>query len=286
MEKIKFQNIELNKIKIILFSFLCFCALVAIPFLAKSQSDSAFSFLKTIKGKYTSFTVDNLDNIYLITATNQLKKINGNGDSAGVFNDVKRFGTLTTIDVTNPLKILLYYKSFATVVVLDRFLNTRNTINFRKQNIFSVQSITTSYDNNIWLFDEQDYKLKKIDDDGRLLQETTDFRMLFDSVPSPINLVDKDNFVYLYDTAKGFYIFDYYGAFKNRLPFLNWSNIAVSAKNMYGFSNSKLYSYELQSLTLKEYQLPGYLAGYNAIKAANGKLYLLKDDGVYIYQVK
>ena len=83
-----------------------------------------------------------------------------------------------------------------------------------------------------------------------------------------------------------FYIFDYYGTFKNRLPFLNWSNVAVSAKNMYGFSNSKLYSYELQSLTLKEYQLPGYLAGYNAIKAANGKLYLLKDDGVYIYQVK
>ncbi|MBP6025338.1 hypothetical protein [Ferruginibacter sp.] len=269
-----------------IFFLLCFSALVAISFAAKSQSDSAFQFIKTIKGKYTSFTVDNLDNIYLITATNQLKKINGNGDSAGVFNDVKRFGALTAIDVTNPLKILLYYKSFATVVVLDRFLNTRNTINFRKQNIFSVQSITTSYDNNIWLFDEQDYKLKKIDDDGRLLQETTDFRMLFDSVPSPGNLVDKDNFVYLYDTAKGFYIFDYYGAFKNRLPFLNWSNIAVSAKNMYGFSNSKLYSYELQSLTLKEYQLPGYLAGYNAIKAANGKLYLLKDDGVYIYQVK
>jgi hypothetical protein len=259
---------------------------VAISIDTKSQSDSAFSFLKIIKGKYTSFTVDNLDNIYLITATNQLKKINGNGDSAGVFNDVKRFGTLTAIDVTNPLKILLYYKNFATVVVLDRFLNTRNTINFRKQNIFSVQSITTSYDNNIWLFDEQDYKLKKIDDDGRLLQETTDFRMLFDSVPSPINLVDKDNFVYLYDTAKGFYIFDYYGAFKNRLPFLNWSNVAVSAKNMYGFSNSKLYSYELQSLTLKEYQLPGFFAGYTAIKAANGKLYLLKDDGVYIYQVK
>ncbi len=276
----------MQKAKNILFSFLCFCVSVAISIDAKSQSDTAFSFLKIIKGKYTSFTVDNLDNIYLITATNQLKKINGNGDSAGVFNDVKRFGTLTTIDVTNPLKILLYYKSFATVVVLDRFLNTRNTINFRKQNIFSVQSITTSYDNNIWLFDEQDYKLKKIDDDGRLLQETTDFRMLFDSVPSPINLVDKDNFVYLYDTTKGFYIFDYYGAFKNRLPFLNWSNIAVSAKNMYGFSNNKLFSYQLQSLTLKEYQLPGFLAGYNAIKAINGKLYLLKDDGVYIYQVK
>jgi hypothetical protein len=172
------------------------------------------------------------------------------------------------------------------VVVLDRFLNIRNSINFRKKNIFTVQSIATSYDNNIWLFDEQDYKLKKIDEDGKLLQETTDFRMLFDSVPSPTQLTDKENFVYLYDAEKGFYIFDYYGAFKNRLPFLNWKNIAVSEKNMYGFTDNKLYSYELNSLALKEYKLPAFITSNAEIKAINGKVYLLKDDGIYIYSVK
>jgi len=260
----------------------CFCTSAAI----KAQNDSAFSFLKLIKGNYADFNVDNLDNIYLITAGNQLKKIRSNGDSVGVFNDVKRYGNVSSIDVTNPLKILLYYKSFATVVVLDRFLNIRNSINFRKKNIFTVQTIATSYDNNIWLFDEQDYKLKKIDEEGKLLQETTDFRMLFDSVPSPTQLTDKENFIYLYDAEKGFYIFDYYGSFKNRLPFLNWTNVAISEKNMYGFSNNKLFSYELNSFTLKEYRLPSFLGAYTAIKAINGKLYLLKEDGVYIYQVK
>jgi len=43
---------------------------------------------------------------------------------------------MSSIDVTNPLKILLYYKKFTTVVVLDRFLNIRNTINFRKKKYF------------------------------------------------------------------------------------------------------------------------------------------------------
>jgi hypothetical protein len=272
----------MNKIKTILFSLLCFCASVA----THAQSDSAFGFLKTIKGSYTDFNVDNLDNIYLITASNQLKKIRSNGDSVGVFNDVKRYGTVSYIDVTNPLKILLYYKNFATVVVLDRFLNMRNNINFRKQNIFSVQTIALSYDNNIWLFDEQDNKLKKIDEDGKLLQESTDFRMLFDTVPLPLQLTDKDNFIYLYDPEKGFYIFDYYGSFKNRLPFLHWNNIAVSDKNMYGFGNNKLYSYQLNSLTLKEYPLPAFLKNYLAIKVINGKIYLLKEDGIYIYEVR
>jgi hypothetical protein len=259
---------------------------VVIPALSHAQSDAAFSYLKTIKGNYTYFTVDNLDNVYLITNSNQLKKINSKGDSVGVFNDVKRYGNVSSVDVTNPLKALLYYKNFTTVVVLDRFLNTRNTINFRKQGIFSVRSIATSYDNNIWLFDEQDYKLKKINDEGRQLQETTDFRMLFDSVPSADAVIDKDNFIYLYDSAKGFYIFDYYGAFKNRLPFLNWRDVAVSEKNMYGFCNNKLFSYQLNSLSLKEYPLPQFLGKYSSIKAINNKLYLLKADGIYVYQLK
>jgi hypothetical protein len=272
----------MKKIKAILFLLLCSFIFHS----AVAQTDSAFSFVKTISGSYTDFNVDNLGNIYLITAGNQLKKIRSNGDSIGVFNDVKRYGTVSFIDVTNPLKILLYYKNFATVVVLDRFLNMRNSINFRKQNIFSVQTIALSYDNNIWLFDEQDNKLKKIDEDGKLLQESTDFRMLFDTVPLPTQLTDKDNFVYLYDPEKGFYIFDYYGSFKNRLPFLHWNNVAVSEKNIYGFSNNKLYTYELNSLTLKEYNLPAFLKNYLAIKASNGKIYLLKEGGIYIYEVK
>jgi hypothetical protein len=263
---------------------LCFNIAAALP--AVAQSDSAFTFIKKITGSFSFFTVDPLDNIYLVTSGNQLKKINANGDSAGVFNDVKRYGKLADIDVTNPLKILLYYKNFGTVVVLDRFLNSRNTINFRKQNIFSVQAIATSYDNNLWLFDEQDNKLKKISDEGELLLESTDFRMQFDSVPAPLQLIDKENYVYLYDTAKGFYIFDYYGAFKNRLPFLNWNNVAVSAKNMYGFNNHTLYSYELNSLTLKSYQLPVYLYNYTSVKAMNGKLYLLNEEGISVYQVR
>ena len=273
---------KIRKLITILFTF-CLCGFVTD---SNAQSDSSFQFLRSIKGKFFNFNVDNLNNIYLITNNNQLKKFDEKGDSVSIFNDVKRYGNPSSVDVSNPLKILLYYKPFSTVLVLDRLLNMRNTINFRKQNIFSVQTIAASYDNNIWLFDEQDYKLKKIDEEGRLQQETTDFRMLFDSVPSPLQLIDRDSFVYLYDPEKGFYIFDYYGTYKNRLAFLNWSNVEVSGKMMYGFSNNKLYSYELKSLLLREYKLPVFFGNYIAIKAMNRKVYVLTNLGIDIYDVK
>lgn len=275
----------MKKLRFILF-FLCLCVSVAIPVASTAQTDSAFKFLKSIPGEFSYFNVDNLDNIYLITSNNQLKKLNDAGDSVAVFNDVKRYGNPSSVDVTNPLKILLYYKNYSTVVVLDRLLTVRNTINFRKQNIFYVNNITLSYDNYIWLFDEEDFKLKKIDEDGKQLQATTDWRMLFDTVPSPVKIVDRDNFVYLYDPEKGFYIFDYYGGFKNRLAFLNWSNVEVNGNTVYGFSKNNLYSYQLKSLNLKEYKLPGFFGNATSIKVMNGKVYLLRESGIDIYQIK
>lgn len=269
-----------------IYLFLCFFTSVAVPVTTNAQNDSVFQYLKTIPGDYTYFNVDNLDNIYLISNSNQFKKINALGDSVAVFNDVKKYGNPSYVDVTNPLKILLYYKNYSTVVMLDRLLTVRNTINFRKQSIFSVNSICLSYDNNIWIFDEEDYKLKKLDEDGNLLQATTDWRMLLDTVPAPVKIVDRNNFIYLYDPEKGFYIFDYYGGFKNRLTFLNWNNIEVNDNTVYGFGKNILYSYQLKSLNLKEYKLPSFFGKSTTIKAMNGKIYLLNEKGLDIYQIK
>ena len=266
--------------------FLCFCASVVIPLETKSQNDSAFQFIKSIKGDISYFNVDNLDNIYLITSNNQLKKLNANGDSVAVFNDVKKYGNLSYVDVTNPLKALLFYKNYSTVVMLDRLLTVRNNINLRKKNMFYVNNVTLSYDNYIWVFDDEDFKLKKIDEEGKLLQASTDWRMLFDTVPAPVKIIDRDNFVYLYDPEKGFYIFDYYGSFKNRLTFLNWTNVEVNGNNVYGFADNKLYSYVLKSLQLKEYKLPAFFGDYLAIKVMNNKIYLLKGDRIDIYEIK
>ena len=199
---------------------------------------------------------------------------------------MRKYGKLFSIDATNPLKILLYYKNFSTIVVLDRFLNVRNTINLRKQNIFKVKTIATSYDNNIWLFDEGDAKLKKVNDNGDVLLETVDFRNLFDTIPSPTQIVDRDQFVYLYDTAKGFYTFDYYGALKNRLPFVSWANTEVIANTLYGFNNNFLYQYKQGSLNLQELKLPLFFNQALQIKVGNNKVYLLDKAGLKQFLVK
>jgi len=251
-----------------------------------AQKDSVLKLEKITTGNFSYFNVDNLDNVYIVNNNNQLKKLNSNGDSVGIFNDVRKYGKLFSIDVTNPLKLLLYYQNFSTIVVLDRFLNVRNVINLRKQNIFNVKTIATSYDNNIWLFDEGDAKLKKVDDNGEVLNETVDCRLLFDTVPSPSQIIDQDGFVNLYDPAKGFYIFDIYGSLKSIIPFLQWKNVEVIGKKLYGFSDTVLHQYLPGSLELKDYPLPEIFTGATQIKAANNKVYLLNNEGLQQFLVQ
>ena len=248
--------------------------------------DSLFQYIKTIPGDFTYFNVDNLDNIYLLNSTNQLKKISVSGDSLGVYNDVKTYGQLFSIDVSNPLKVLLYYKDFSSVVELDRLLDVLNTIDLRTQNIFSVRTVAMSYDNNIWLFDEGDRELKKVDDNGNELLETVDFSAIFDTVPSPSKIIDRDGFVYLYDYNHGFYIFDYYGSLKNKIPFLHWNNVEVINKTMFGFEGATLYEYKLNSLDLQQFTLPVVFKEASQIKVMNNKVYLLQKNGLQVYQVR
>ena len=264
--------------------FLLFCCMNFLFSSAiKAQDDSLFKSIKTIDFPVYSLSTDNIGGLYLINSDNQLKKYNENGDSVGVFNQITQYGKLDYINAENPWKTILYYKNFSTIVLLDKYLNLITAINLRKLNIFRVQAVTTSYDNNIWLFDEQDNTLKKIDDNGNILSQTVDFRLLFDSAPDPEKIIDRDGFVYLYDPQKGVYIFDYYGSFKSKLAFLHWSDIDVIGKSIYGFDKENLYKYTSSDPDLKTYKLPAALANNSSVQIENHKLYILKNNQLLVY---
>ena len=284
---------------------ICFILLFAINFvkfqLAAAQTDTTsamakmiidqtqnpiFKFHQTINYPIAAFTINNLGELFIINTNNQLKKLNDRGDSVGVFNQVTKYGKLSYIDAQNPWKTILFYENFSTLVFLDKYLNVVSNLNLRRQNIFGVRTVAASYDNNIWLFDEQENKLKKIDEAGKILMESIDFRQIFDSVPTPIQILDRDGFVYLYDPKKGVYVFDYYGAFKNRLPFLNWKNIAVIEKNLYGFDETDLYSYSLGTLDVKRYPLPKEFKNYTSLKVGGNKIFFLKDNRLQVYMLQ
>lgn len=253
---------------------------------ASAQNDTLFKRVRYIKGDIKAFGVDNLENIYVLSSLGQLKKLNEKGDSVAVFNDIKKYGEASQIDVSNPLKVLLYYRDFSTIVILDRLLNVRTAIDLRRQNMFQVKSVALSYDSKIWVYDEMDSKLKKIDDDGRVLLETPDFRQLFGDAPMPVRLFDQDKYVYLYDPARAVYVFDYYGALKNKILITGWKNFRVAGKYFFGTSADQLYRYDITSFRYDEWKMPENLRNARQLDFSAGKVYALQAGGIEIYNLQ
>lgn len=251
-----------------------------------SQTDTSFQLLRIMKGDIVEFTVDNLDNIYILNSRNQIRKYNANGDSVAIFNNVKKYGKATLVDVSNPLKAIIYYRDFATVVMLDRFLNIVNTIDLRKQNIFQAKAIAQSYDNKVWVYDELENKLKKIDEDGKLMLETPDFRLLLNRSIMPVKIFDENKYVYIYDTSKGVNVFDYYGALKNNILITGWQNFKVTGKYIFGSKADTLYRYDINSFMYDEWTMPQQLVNSKAFNFTSSRLYALKNDGIEIYTIR
>ncbi len=235
------------------------------------------------KGEFSVFAADNLGNLYLLSKDNQLKKLNVKGDSMGVFNDVRRYGKLYSINAANPLRTVLYYKDFRTIVVLDRLMNPVNVIDLRKRNMFQVRAIAPSYDNNVWIFDEQESKLRRVDGEGKVISETPDLRLVLQDAPTPVKLFDQNGYVYAYDPERGMYIFDYYGAMKNKLTLLNWTDVQVIGSDIIGRKDGKVLQYTAGTLDIKETVIPERFQQYKDIFITPQGIFVLEETGVKLY---
>ncbi|GAB4093881.1 hypothetical protein [Flaviaesturariibacter terrae] len=250
-----------------------------------SAQDSTFQLLRTIRVEATDFAVDGLDNLYLVTPTGLLKKYGPAGDSVAVFNNVRRFGRLHAIDVSNPLRPLLFYKDFSSIVLLDRLLAQKSVIDLRRVRIAQASAAATAFDNNIWVFDAVESKLRKIDESGRWLLETPDFRQLFNFSFVPEKIVDQDKSVYLFDPKAGVLVFDYYGTFQRKYPVESWAYFGLLDRQLVGVQGSALVLLNTGTLLQRQYQFPSSFGSFRRYLVSNSKLFALGKDSVSVYRV-
>jgi len=234
-------------------------------------------------GVFTDMAADNAGNIYIVTDRQQVKKLNSKGDSLAVYNDVKRFGTITSLDVTNPLKILLFYKGSGTVVILDRFLATQQVIDLRRNKIQQASAIRLSYDNNIWVYDELESKIRKIDDSGKTLFESADLRLVFSAVPAFNDMFDDSRSLFLYHPQYGWYTFDYYGAFVKKQVFTGWQFPQVTDGKMLGVLNNKMVAAATKDLDFASAALRVPVKDVKKMVFISGKTYVLYTDSLKVF---
>jgi hypothetical protein len=239
--------------------------------------------LKELPGRFNQFNVDELGSIYVYTSAGQIKKYNANLDSLAVFNDVKRYGQLHSIHAENPLRTILFFKNFNTVVLLDRLMQMVQKIDLRKLNLFQVSSVAPSYDNRLWLYDQQNGKIKKINFDGSLVFESTDLRLVFNEPIHPFKMIEHQGSLYLVDSLTGVYQFDYYGGFKKKLAYLHTIDIESWGNALLGIEKNRVWIKRQNEVDATWVDISQQLLFVKQLYFSNQIAYILDDHKISLY---
>jgi hypothetical protein len=194
------------------------------------------------------FTTDNLNNIYVVKDNYSVVKY----DSAGtkLFSyEVKANGQPTSMDVSNPMKLMVYYKDYSTVVLLDNTLSEISKINLSAIGIVQPSAACLSSDGNIWVYDETENRLKKIDAQLKVVAESELLNGLSEKNIQPQMMVEENNLLYVSDSTQGIFVFDGYGAFSNKITLKGVGQFQVVNGNIFFLKGILLHYYSKIILT-------------------------------------
>ncbi len=226
------------------------------------------------------FTTDPIGNVYLVKHDNYILKLNAQGDSLGVYNDVRK-GKITQIDASNPLRVLVFYGQYGQITILDNMLSAKNQLDLKRIGLFNVPCIANSADANIWIFDPAG-NLLKIDEQLNI-RFTTPIRNVLDYNINPNLMLESNRELYMCDTAEGIIKFDRFGFYVTRYNFFP-KELQVINNNLVYRKDSALTSYNVRALTDSKIILPKH-ENIVQVRFNRNQLYVLRKKSLSIYAV-
>jgi hypothetical protein len=188
------------------------------------------------------FKIDVFGSFYFIKPDNSLTVYDNEfNEQFNYFNN--GLGHISFIDISNPRKILLFFKDFQKVVFLDNTLSEIGRFEWNIEEAMDIKAIGSSRDNFIWLYDGLDYRLKKVDSKGNTLLSSNPLQTHFEIDISPDYIIEKNNFVYLIEEGIKVLVFDNFGNYVK--------TIAISAYS-FEFDQGYYYYVDHQGFYAKE----------------------------------
>ena len=143
-------------------------------------------------------------------------------------------GKITKVDLQNPLKIVLFYENFNTVILLDNQLNEIQKINFSESTIpIVVSAIGIASQNQLWIYNSMNQQLGLYD------YLNTIYKTI--SVPFTENIKNyfsDFNAFYWIDNKNNWYACDIFGRITNNGKVPDFESIEIINKNQFIYSTN------------------------------------------------
>ena len=233
-----------------------------------------------IKAKFDFFTVDNIGNIYTIKEDELLKYL-PNGKFFARYSNLK-LGSITKVDATNPLKLVLYYRDFQQIVFLDNQLSVNSeNVSLEKLGYEQTDLVCASNNNSFWIYSKQNNELHRFNENSKEISSTGNLKQILQNDLSPNFMLEHNGYLYLNSPETGIYVFDIFGAFSRVIAIKSLRQFQVNETILYYQKDSSFCSYNYGLFEEACKTLPNWSKGLT-FKYSNTKLYSGFKDSIMV----
>ena len=199
---------------------------------------------------------DPMGNVYVIR-DNNLKKFSAKHVQVADYTNTF-LGNIHSADISDPLRILLFYKDHNQIVWVDNFLSEiRSPVWLDGMGIDQVELVCSSSQGGFWVFNSLNNQLQYFDVQLQLIHESPTLNILTGPDISPTFMIEKSRSIYLNVPGTGILVFDRFGNYSKTLPVNVPSVFQVTDRYLYFMKEGKLFSYDLRTAEIMRLELPG-----------------------------
>lgn len=214
----------------------------------KGKCQEGFSEKSRIKTTAHSLSLDPLGDFYL-NNDYQLEKYDPEGNLLYTYSNFLA-GNIFFVDPSDPFKVLVYYRDFSQVEVLNNTLSiSADPILLQSYGLELATLTCRSYNNGIWVYDQQNFELVRLDPRLQKAESSGNISKILGQGINPDFLTEKDNMVYLKDPEAGILIFDKYGSYVKTMPINNSKTFQVIANKIYYYTDGQLVIYDTEKMS-------------------------------------
>lgn len=255
--------------------------ILAFLFLATAFRANDLELVNSIPfGSARVFTNDAIGNLYVI-ADNQLLKFNADGKPLQNYSDY-RLGELRSVDASNAMKVLLFYPDMARLVILGTQFAPQSTVELRNIGITQPTVACNSMNGGYWIYDLQDFQLKKIDLNLQPVFFSGNLMQLTGRRVAPNFMAEYDNRIYLNDPDSGILVFDQFGSYIKTIPVTGLKGYQIIGNELLCIQHNRLTAINLRLLEEREIPLPEH-DDLRSVRVSETRYYLLTNDSLNIY---
>lgn len=224
---------------------------------------------------------DEIGNYYVLQGS-ELCKWNNRDTLFNRYSNLQ-YGDITIADVSNPLKILIYYKEFSRIVFLDNTLSdVKEDIDLQEIGLEQTTLVCTSYDNGLWIYNRIHFELIRFNKNMQELYRTSNLNLMLNVDFKPAYMVEKENKLYVSNPASGIYCFDIFGGLERTIPIKGITKFQVMDTYLIYLENGVLRQYDMKKFEDKALNTP--LAKALDFCISGRKLFLLEDNFLKVFR--